>query len=603
MGEKNQKQSKVYGIAMKLVFLIGGLVFFSALCLGGLGIWFLRQSMDGTMSSYEETMNNGYTREIMSEVETSIAVIQGFYDRSQEGSITEEMAKEQAKEAVRSMRYREDGSGYMWIDDTDYNLVMHPILPEQEGTNRYDLTDQDGVKIIQSIMNTVNESGSGFNEFQFTKADGVTVAPKVAYSEIFEPWNWVVTTGNYVDDMTAEIQETEKGIQGDFLKKIYIYAFIIIGILVLSIVLTFMVASKVVGGIHAVEDKLKKVAEGDLSFTLDSKLLSKRDEVGHIAGFLEQVRKALSEIIGSVSHSSDQLSESSGHFRERFSDIRQDIQETNMMLEELAQGVASQATETEVVNEKVQELENVINIEKDAMGKLEASVASMVNYSTSASDSIESLYGIAQTTSGAIGIVSEQTEKTNESAKNINKAVELIKGIAEQTNLLSLNASIEAARAGEAGRGFAVVAEEIRGLAEESAGSAKEIEDIVQGLTANIDVSTQKMREVRENVKEQQKQLEETRSAFTNLHGEITQVGDVTGEIGTQTEILDQLKNTVAESVNNLVNVAETSAASTEETSARMQRLSQSVEECVEDTVKLVELSREQEKETAKFTL
>ena len=56
------------------------------------------------------------------------------------------------RRVLRGMRYRDDGSGYMWIDDTDYNLVMHPILPEQEGENRYDLTDQNGVKIIQNIM-------------------------------------------------------------------------------------------------------------------------------------------------------------------------------------------------------------------------------------------------------------------------------------------------------------------------------------------------------------------------------------------------------------------------------------------------------------------
>jgi methyl-accepting chemotaxis protein len=106
------------------------------------------------------------------------------------------------------MRYRDDGSGYMWIDDTDYNLVMHPIQPENEGVNRYNLEDQNGVMIIQVIMEAA-QNGGGYNEFYFTKADGVTVAPKMAYSELFEPWGWVVTTGNYIDDMQAEMGEIE----------------------------------------------------------------------------------------------------------------------------------------------------------------------------------------------------------------------------------------------------------------------------------------------------------------------------------------------------------------------------------------------------------
>lgn len=78
--------------------------------------------------------------------------------------MTETEAINRAKETLRAMRYREDGSGYLWIDDTDYNLVMHPILPEQEGNNRYELEDQNGVMIIPKIMKAA-QAGGGYNSF------------------------------------------------------------------------------------------------------------------------------------------------------------------------------------------------------------------------------------------------------------------------------------------------------------------------------------------------------------------------------------------------------------------------------------------------------
>ena len=71
--------------------------------------------------------------------------------------LTSLSTKNEAKEIIRSMRYREDGSGYFWIDDTDYNLVMHPILTDQEGSNRLELKDQNGVFIIQEIMKMLTE--------------------------------------------------------------------------------------------------------------------------------------------------------------------------------------------------------------------------------------------------------------------------------------------------------------------------------------------------------------------------------------------------------------------------------------------------------------
>ncbi|MGE5679151.1 MAG: methyl-accepting chemotaxis protein [Pseudomonadota bacterium] len=70
--------------------------------------------------------------------------------------------------------------------------------------------------------------------------------------------------------------------------------------------------------------------------------------------------------------------------------------------------------------------------------------------------------------------------------KAIDNITETVEGIASQTQLLALNASIEAARAGEAGKGFAVVAGEVGKLAENSSQSAREIKQLVDGITGQI---------------------------------------------------------------------------------------------------------------------
>lgn len=597
-----QRTKGFRSLTFMLISIIFIMVFVSTIGLAYLGVYYLRRSMEESMELYQETMMEGYLMEIKSQVQGALGVAQSYYDQSQRGELTEEEAQKMAAEAVRAMRYRDDASGYIWIDGEDHILVMHPILTEQEGTNRYDLTDENGVKVTQSIVNSA-KAGGGYNEFYFTKSDGVTVAPKIAYAEMFKPWGWAVATGNYVDDMNQKIDDRKVYIEKDFSQMFKVYVISAVVILIVALIISALGGLRITRGIKLVEGNLRQAAMGDLSFTVNPKLLKRADEIGTMARSLENVRQSLASMLGSMIRTGEALNQSSEKFSEKFGNILESIQNTNQAIDDLAQGATNQANETEIVNEKIIELGGVIEVEKNDVSKLEKVVSTMTKHTVGASESIKELDQITKVTIETINTVSEQTNKNNDSATNINKAVEIIKGLAAQTNLLSLNASIEAARVGEAGRGFAVVAEEIRSLSEESSGNAHEIEVIVKELINNVEVSVVKMHEVMDNVEKQQERLNETREAFKHLTTEVNQVEEVTKEIGNQTEILNSLKQIVTDSVNTLASVVEENAASTEETSASMTLLSQTIGECTEDTNGLVKLSQQQKEEANKFQL
>lgn len=505
-----------------------------------------------------------------------------------------------ARDAVRAMRYRDDASGYLWIDGADYTLVVHPILTEQEGDNRYDMTDQNGVKVTQNIV-AAAQAGGGFNEFYFTKADGVTVAPKLAYSQMFTPWGWAVATGNYVDDMNGQINSMKINIRNNFSKMLIIYGVSAAFILVLALLVSALVGVRITKDIKLVNGNLRQASMGDLRFTVNPSLMKRADEIGTMARSLDNVLSSLTDMLGNVIHTGKSLDQSSERFSRKFEHITDGIRDTNQAIDDLAQGATNQANDTETVNGKIVELDRVIETEKNDIQKLGEAVSAMTEHSEGASESIGELDVITNTTIEAIHIVSEQISQNNDAAANINKAIELIKALAKQTNLLSLNASIEAARAGESGRGFSVVAEEIRKLSEESSDNALEIERIVKELINNVESSVSKMNEVMLNVQKQQECLDETRTAFQLLTDEVSLVKGVTDEIGEQTKILSSLKEIVTDSVNSLASVVEENAASTQETSASMALLSETIDECTEDTENLVTLSHLLNQQACKF--
>ncbi len=302
-------------LANKLSLFFSGVVLVTCLILVGITVLIfgnIRERMENVL--YENTLES-YKTEVKSEVQSAISSVEYYYNLSEDGKIDEDTAKKDALETLRNLRYGDDSSGYFWVDDTDYNLVMHPILPEQEGTNRYDLTDKNGVKIIQSIMKTADEGG-GFNEFYFTKSDGKTVAPKVAYSQKFDKWNWVITTGIYSDDIQGIVQKSTglNKIIKIFSCSTSFLIIVTVVLVVLMLVVSYIIVRQLVGVIERVRGKLESVASGDLSSTLDGKVVSRSDELGQmvahtnlaIKSFRDSISKA-KETAGTVQNNSTDI--------------------------------------------------------------------------------------------------------------------------------------------------------------------------------------------------------------------------------------------------------------------------------------------------------
>ena len=134
-------------------------------------------------------------------VEAAHSVL-GFYKRmADEGKVSPRQAKTLAMAAVKAMRYGDHQ--YFWLNDMQPKILMHPIMPELDGTDVSNLRDATGKRIIVACVETVKAHGAGFVYYLWPKPGFDEPVQKLSYVKGFAPWGWVIGSGIYLDDVNA----------------------------------------------------------------------------------------------------------------------------------------------------------------------------------------------------------------------------------------------------------------------------------------------------------------------------------------------------------------------------------------------------------------
>lgn len=362
-------------------------------------------------------------------------------------------------------------------------------------------------------------------------------------------------------------------------------------LIVISAVLCVIIGRIIAGGIKETEKAVGRIAEGDLTMGPTEKVMRKQDEVGKIAREVEMLRTTLHGIVTDVRTSAEELSATGGALDDMAAQTNNTANEIGSAVEGISKGAMSQAEEIETASVQISRMgEEITDIVK-RVDNLDGTATGMQKAGSVSGRIVGELQDSNNKTVEAIERIGKQVYATNEYVEKIRMAVDAITEIASQTNLLSLNASIEAARAGEQGKGFAVVASEIQKLAEQSGESAKVIEDIVNKLYSESELSVEAMQEMRGIIKEQEEKLGETTRQVSKVNAGIEDSKQETIVIKSKTDECNTSRDAVMGVMENLSAISEENAASAEETTASMEELNATINLLAEEAVKVRDMS------------
>ncbi|HET6508030.1 MAG TPA: methyl-accepting chemotaxis protein [Baekduia sp.] len=317
----------------------------------------------------------------------------------------------------------------------------------------------------------------------------------------------------------------------------------------------------------------------------------------------ERTRGALSEMIGGVARSADQLNSASQEMSSTAEQTGRAVQEIATAVEGVAHGaerqvkmVAETRRRTDTVGDAVRDSADVAQATAAAADRTAEVVSEGVAAATAATDAMAAVRDASGDATSAIRELAGKSEE-------IGGIVASISGIAEQTNLLALNAAIEAARAGEQGRGFAVVAEEVRKLAEESSSAASSISALISEMQEGTGRAVRAVEHGAEQTGAGTATVEQAAAAFASIG---TAVSEVTEQVGAIADAADRVVGELArvqEEVAEIAGVAEDSSAASEQVSASTQQTSASTEQVAASAQELARTAAELREAIAAFRL
>ncbi len=474
-------------------------------------------------------------RNVQQTVETAIGIATYFESLERQGSLSRELAQQQAMAAIKDLRY---GQGeYFWVQDMQGKMLMHPIQAKLNGVNMKAAKDPDGKLFFQEMIDDVRQHGEGFVSYQWPKPGSETPQPKISYVKGLSSWSWIIGSGIYVDSVNATLMQRATGLVAGVLV-------LMLAVLALSLLISRSILQQLGGEPRYAAEITRRIAAGDLGTRIDIKY----PDSDNLLTALQSMREQLAKMVRQVHRSSENLASAS-----------EQIAQGNMELSGRTENQASALEETSA-----------------SMERLGSTVRQNSDNARQANQLAQSASEIAVKGGEMVAQVVDTMKGINDSSRRIADIIGVIDGIAFQTNILALNASVEAARAGEQGRGFAVVAAEVRSLAVRSAEAAKEIKGLI---TTSVD-----------RVEQGSVQVDQAGATMNEVVAGIRRVTDIMGEISAASVEQSAGVGQVGEAVMQMDQATQQNATLVEEMAAAATSLHEQAQELVQ-TVSVFKLN------------
>ncbi|ASG65765.1 chemotaxis protein [Idiomarina piscisalsi] len=532
-------------ITQRLVTLLGIAAFGTALMVA-----FMMFILNGLLIDEEK-------RKLDAVLDAAHTIASYYHEQAESGQLTEQQARQQAFNRLDEIRY--EGAEYIFTLNRQGEMVQHPFTKSLVGKNVLSYEDPEGTRLFQEMINKARSSDRGTVEYIWQKgSDSNNLVSKVSRIRVFEPWNIILGTGQYTDNIATILWQ-------EFFKLAGLALVLAVPLMLLFI----LIIRSITRPLKTINNAMVDIAEGegDLTRRLND---TGSDELARLAASFNTFVHKIQQLVQSVQESAQRESEAAKKLIELSSSSSQQSDELSSQTGSVATAITELSSSAAEVADHARQAADSANTADEEAGRSAVIVRESVN-------NIEAL-------TKELKKAGDQARLLQDGSEKIGNILGVIVAIAEQTNLLALNAAIEAARAGDAGRGFAVVADEVRTLATRTQHSTDEISGIVDSIQGAIKDVSQIITDVEGRSASTNEEALKAEQAISQIQEAVANISTMNVQIASATDEQSRVTKDLNE---NITGISDLSHAN-QEANAQVAEVSQDLNKNSVDLSQLV---------------
>ena len=160
--------------------------------------------------SFIENLQNQTEIELKNSIKNRVyeahSIMNAIYNKYKDKKSKEEIL-EIIKTSLQDLRYNSN-RGYFFIVDNKGVSILQPSNKNFENKSLFEYKDENGYKLMQSVVKTINEKSERFDEYYWKNPNSTQESSKkISFYKSFDPLNIAIGSGEYIEDFEKETQK------------------------------------------------------------------------------------------------------------------------------------------------------------------------------------------------------------------------------------------------------------------------------------------------------------------------------------------------------------------------------------------------------------